>query len=89
MTQYYFDTLYEEEGPIGRHRLFYFYQGRKGVSVKKVSGVYSKFRYPLDEDISTYDEFYLGGHKHIVDDATKSALIAAGIGITESNFTAI
>ena len=87
MTQYIFTTPVVEEGPIGRHRLFYFYKMDKGVSVAKSGGTYSKLRYPLDEDISTYDEFYLGGREHIVDAATKAALIACGLGITEANFT--
>jgi hypothetical protein len=38
--------------------------------------------------VETYQEFYIGGHKHIVNDATKAALIAGGIGVTEANFTA-
>ncbi|MET9385303.1 hypothetical protein ABZY09_30585 [Streptomyces sp. NPDC002928] len=28
----------------------------------------------------------MGGHEYVVDDATKAALIAAGIGVSESNF---
>ncbi len=36
-----------------------------------------------------FDEFYIGGHKHIVNDVTKAALIAGGIGVTEANFTAV
>ena len=87
MTEYIFTTPVVEEGPIGRHRLFYFYKMDKGVSVAKSGGTYSKLRYPLDEDIATYDEFYLGGREHIVDATTKSALIASGLGITEANFT--
>jgi hypothetical protein len=87
MTEYIFTTPVVEEGPIGRHRLFYFYKMDKGVSVAKSGGTYSKLRYPLDEDIATYDEFYLGGREHIVDATTKAALIASGLGITEANFT--
>jgi hypothetical protein len=29
---------------------------------------------------------YMGGHEYVVDDATKAALIAAGIGVSDSNF---
>ena len=89
MTEYVFTTPVVEEGPIGKHRLFYFYKMDRGISVAKSNGVYSKLRYPVDEDIATYDEFYLGGHKHIVDAATKTALIASGLGITEANFTQV
>lgn len=33
--------------------------------------------------------YFRGGYQHTVDDATKAALIAAGVGVTESNFTLI
>jgi hypothetical protein len=36
-----------------------------------------------------YPEIYQGGYNHVVDDATKAALIAGGVGVTESNFTAL
>ena len=88
MANYIFTTPVVEEAPIGRHRLFYFYKLNKGVSIAKSGATYSKVRFPLDEDMATYDEFYLGGHEHIVDDATKAALISSGLGITEANFTA-
>lgn len=31
--------------------------------------------------------YFRGGYQHTVDDAVKAALIAAGVGVTESNFT--
>ena len=40
------------------------------------------------DDIDTYSEFYHGGHEHSVSAATKAALIAGGVGVTEANFTA-
>jgi hypothetical protein len=89
MADYTFTTPVVQEAPIGKHRLFYFYKLNKGVSIAKSGATYSKVRFPLDEDIATYDEFYLGGHKHIVDDTTKAALISSGLGITEANFTAV
>jgi len=89
MAEYTFTTPVVQEAPIGKHRLFYFYKLNKGVSIAKSGATYSKVRFPLDEDIATYDEFYLGGHEHIVDDTTKAALIAGGIGVTEANFTAV
>ena len=89
MTEYSFRTPVVEESPTGKHRLFYFYNRYVGVSVKKVGGVYSTFRYPVDEDISTYQEFYQGGRTYTVSAATRSALIAANIGIDSTNFTAI
>ena len=89
MANYTFTTPVVEEAPIGKHRLFYFYKLDKGVSIAKSSGTYSKVRYILDEDITDYDEFYRGGYEHTVDDTTKAALIASGLGITEANFTAV
>jgi hypothetical protein len=48
--------------------------------------VYSQIRYPVEEDLEDYDEVYRGGYQHTVDDATKAALIAGGVEVTEANF---
>jgi hypothetical protein len=76
------------EGPIGGHRLFYFRKKNVGVSVYKSGGTYKTTRYVQDSFRNTVDEFYDGGHEYTVNDATKAAMIAANIGITEDNFTA-
>jgi hypothetical protein len=89
MADYVFKTPTVREGPAGRHRLFYFYKLDRGISIAKSGGTYSQVRYPLDEDIADYQEFYRGGYNHIVDDATRAALIAGGVGVTSANFTAI
>jgi hypothetical protein len=89
MAYYKFTTPVVEEAPIGKHRLFYFYKLDKGVSIAKSGATYSQVRYPVDEDIADYDEFYRGGYNHTVDDTTKAALIAGGVGVTEANFTAL
>jgi len=89
MANYTFTTPVVEEAPIGKHRLFYFYKQDKGISIAKSGGTYSQVRYILDEDIANYDEFYRGGYEHTVNDETKAALIAGGVGITEANFTVI
>ena len=89
MADYIFTTPVVQEAPIGKHRLFYFYKLNKGISIAKSGGTYSQIRFPLDEDIADYDEFYLGGHEHVVNDAIKAALIAGGVGVTEANFTAV
>jgi hypothetical protein len=89
MSDYIFTTPSVQEGPIGKHRLFYFYKRTVGVSVVKQNGSYRISRFPLDPSVETYEEFYIGGHKHTVNDATKAALIAGGIGVTEANFTAV
>ena len=89
MTEYIFKTPTVREGPAGGHRLFYFYKLDKGISIVKSGATYSQARYLLDEDLADYDVVYRGGYEYVVDDATKADLIAGGVGITESNFTAI
>ena len=89
MADYIFTTPSVEEGPIGKHRLFYFFKRNVGISVVKQSGTYRISRYPLDSSVESYEEFYVGGRNHIVNDTTKAALIAGGVGVTEANFTAV
>jgi len=74
-----------EEGPAGSG-LFYRYTHLRGVSVLKTSGVYATKRYPTQDEITAATEYYAGGHEYDVTESQKSAIIAAGIGITESNF---
>ena len=90
MTEYIFTTPTVEEGPAGQHRLFSFYKLDRGITiVLKPSGGYAQIRYSVDGDLANYPKVYAGGYKHTVDEATKAALIAGGVGVTESNFTAI
>ena len=89
MTDYIFKTPTVREGPAGGGRLFHFYKLDKGVTVVKLGSKYSLVRYLVDEDLTDYDVVYLGGRNHVVNEATKAELIAGGIGVTESNFTAI
>jgi len=89
MTEYIFQTPTVREGPAGGHRLFHFYKLDRGITIVKSGGTYSQVRYLLDEDLDNYQEIYLGGRNHTVSEATKAALIAGGVGVTESNFTAI
>jgi hypothetical protein len=89
MTDYIFRTPTVREGPAGRARLFYFYKLDKGITIVKSGATYSQVRYLLDEDLSDYDVVYLGGREHVVSEAVKADLIAGGVGVTESNFTAI
>ena len=89
MTDYIFRTPTVREGPAGRHRLFYFYKLDKGITIVKSGSTYSQIRYPIDEDLVDYDVVYLGGRDHVVSEAAKAELIAGGVGVTESNFTAI
>ena len=89
MTEYVFKTPTVREGPAGGHRLFHIYKLDKGLTVIKNNGTYSITRYLLDDQLDDYQEIYLGGRNHVVSEATKAALIAGGIGVTEDNFTAI
>lgn len=88
MTDYTFRGPTVEEGPAGNHRLFYFYKLKRGITVVKSGSTYSTLRYSVDEDLLDYDVVYRGGYDYTVDEATKTELIAAGIGVTEANFTA-
>jgi hypothetical protein len=87
MATYTFQTPYVLEGPSGGHRLFYFANLRKGITIVKSGATYSQIRYPVDEDLNDYDVVYRGGYNHTVDDAAKAELIAANVGVTEANFT--
>lgn len=88
MANYTFKTPTVSEGPIGGHRLFYFRKKNVGVSVYKSGGTYKTTRYVQDSFRNEVDEFYDGGSEFTVDDATRTAMIAANIGITSANFTA-
>lgn len=88
MANWTFATPYALEGPSGGHRLFYFANLRKGITIVKSEGEYYQIRYAVDEDLLDYQEVYRGGYNHTVDDATKAALIAGGVDVTEANFTA-
>jgi len=89
MANYKFVTPTVLEGPIGKHRLFYFRKQNKGITIVKSGSTYSQIRYPLDEDLSTYTSVYRGGYNHTVNDTVKAELIAGGVGVTEANFTAL
>jgi len=87
MATYTFKTPYVLEGPSGGHRLFYFANLRKGITIVKSGATYSQIRYAVDEDLNDYDVVYRGGYNHTVDEAAKAELIAANVGVTEANFT--
>jgi hypothetical protein len=90
MSNWLFKTPIVEEGPAGMHRLFEFSRLDRGISiVLDTNGQYQQIRYPLDSDLPTYPVVYRGGYNHTVDDATKAALIAGGVGVTEANFTEV
>jgi hypothetical protein len=88
MTNWIFQTPTVKEGPVGEHRLFYFYKLDRGVTiVLDTNGQWKQIRYPVDGDLDSYPRVYRGGSKYTVDDDTKASLIAGDVGVTESNFT--
>jgi hypothetical protein len=89
MAEYTFETPSVDEGLEGVQRLFRFYKLARGISIVKINGVYSQARYLLDSDLKAFQEVYLGGSKYTVDEATRTALINGGVGVTADNFTAI
>lgn len=88
MATYIFTTPVIQEAPENTHRLFQFWTINKGLTVTRTGSSYSVGRWYTDDELADVDEYWLGGHKHSVSEATKAGLIAANIGITESNFVA-
>jgi len=76
-----------DEGPAGGGRLFSRYKIKRGVSVVKNGSTYTVVRTPSLDEYLLADVVYLGGHEYEVTNTEKTALINAGIGITEGNFT--
>ena len=74
-----------EEGPAG-FGMFYRYKLTRGISVLKIGNTYYKLRVPSTDQVESASEYYAGGHEYDVTQNQKTALINAGIGITESNF---
>jgi hypothetical protein len=74
-----------DEGPAGMG-LFFRYKHKRGKSVLKINNSYIVIRVPSTDQINSATEYYAGGHEYEVSEAVKSALIAANVGITESNF---
>jgi hypothetical protein len=74
-----------EEGPAG-FGMFYRYQLTRGISVLKIGNTYYKIRVPSTDQVESASEYYAGGHEYEITSAQKTALLNAGIGLTESNF---
>lgn len=90
MADWTFRTPVVEEGPASwEDRLFLRVKLTRGITVLETAGVYSAVRFPTQDEIAAATNTYMGGHEYVVDDATKAALIAAGVGVTEANFTAL
>jgi hypothetical protein len=80
-----------EEGPASwDDRLFLRVKLTRGISIQELpQGSYRALRFPTQDEIADAVTFYMGGHEYVVDDATKAALIAANVGVSDSNFTLI
>jgi len=90
MANYIFNPPTIAEFPENTHRLFqYFKTHVKGLTVVRNGATYSVGEWFNQDDLEVFDEYWLGGHKHEVTEATREGLINAGIGITVANFTAI
>lgn len=80
-----------DEGPVSwDDPLFLRYKLARGISILEgPPGTYRAVRYPTqDEQAASAPGLYMGGHEYVVNDATKAALIAANIGVTNANFSA-
>ena len=87
MAIWLFRTPTIREAPAGLDRLFFRIPINRGISIQELpQGVYRALRYPTQDEIADAYFFYLGGHEYYVDDAEKARLIAADIGVDESNF---
>ena len=76
------------EGPAGLDPLFHRVRLDRGISISELpQGTYRALRFPTQDEIAAAYFFYMGGHEYVVDDATKAALIAGGVGVSDSNFT--
>lgn len=89
MTIWTFRPPTVDEGPASwSDRLFLRVKLTRGISIQELpQGTYRALRFPTQDEIAEAYFFYMGGHEYDVDDATKAALIAAGIGVTSDNFS--
>jgi hypothetical protein len=92
VASYIFRTPSVDEGPASwDDRLFLRIKLARGISVLEgPPGTYRAARFPTQDEIAaSAPGMYMGGHEYVVDDATKTALIAGGVGVTAANFTLI
>lgn len=78
-----------EEGPASwENPLFERVKLSRGVSLLEgPPGTYRAVRFPTQDEVAaSQPDFFQGGYEYTVDDDTKAALIAAGVGVTDANF---
>lgn len=88
MATWTFRTPSVDEGPASwEDRLFLRIKLARGISIQELpQGTYRALRFPTQDEIAAAFNFYMGGHEYVVDDATKAALIAGGVGVSDANF---
>ncbi|MFF5471048.1 hypothetical protein [Streptomyces achromogenes] len=88
MATWTFRTPSVDEGPASwEDPLFLRYKLARGITILQTAGTYSAVRFPTQDEIAAATTAYLGGHEYVVDDVTKAALITAGIGVTDDDFS--
>ena len=89
MATWTFRTPSVDEGPASwSNPLFLRVKLARGITILETVGAYRAVRFPTQDEIAAATTAYMGGHEYTVSDAVKVALIAAGVGVTEANFTA-
>lgn len=76
-----------DEGPAGGGHFLSRYKIARGDSIVKNGATYTRVRTPSLDEFLAATFVYQGGHEYEVTEGEKSALLAAGLGITEGNFT--
>lgn len=77
---YKFQTPTVWEGPAGGHRLFQFYELKRGVTVVRVGDTFFNVRFPSQDLLDSADDYWLGGSVYDISVETAEDLIAAGYG---------
>jgi phage tail protein X len=90
MASWLFKTPVVNEGPASwEDPLFLRVKLARGITVLNNGGAYTAVRFPTQDEIAAATAAYMGGHEYTVTDAVKAALLAANVGVAESNFTLV
>lgn len=76
-----------DEGPAGGGHFLSRYKIARGDSIVKNGATYTRVRTPSLDEFLAATFVYQGGHEYEVTEGEKASLLAAGLGITEGNFT--
>ena len=64
-----------DEGPIGGHRLFYFYDQPRGISLLVTGTEVVEQRWPDQDMMRAADVTYLGGHEYVITDEAAQIIL--------------